>query len=55
LFASKSAISCKVAFLLTLACIIVRGFTKLFLSLGIEGKEDRAILYYYRVLKLIKG
>jgi hypothetical protein len=44
-----------VALLLTLACIIVRGFAKLFLGLGIKGKRDRAVLYYYRVSRPVRG
>jgi hypothetical protein len=46
LFARESAISCGVAPLPTLACIMVRGFARLFLGLGIEGKGNRAVLYY---------
>ena len=52
---SKSIILYKVAPLLTLACIIVKGFTKPFLGLGIKGKGNRAVFYYSKLLKLSKG
>ena len=55
LFASKSAISYKVAPLPTLACIMVRGFAGPFLGLGMEGKGNRAVPYCSRVSRLSRG
>ena len=55
LFASESAISCEVAPLPTLACMIVRGFARPFLGLGIEGKGDRVVLYYCGVSRPSRG
>ena len=52
---SESAILYRVAPFPILAYIIVRGFAKPILSLGIKGKGNRAIPYYSRVSKLSKG
>ena len=46
MFASISAISYGVALLLTLACRIIRGFTRLVCSLSIKGEGYRAIVAY---------
>ena len=55
LFASKSAISYKVALFPTLAYKIVKGFAEPFLSLGIEGDKNRVVVYYCRVTRLSKS
>ena len=55
LFANKSAILYKVAPFPTLACKIVKGFAKPFLSLGIKRDKNKVVVYYCKVTRLNKG